>query len=93
MTFSSRAVQAAILKKGFRVSQGDHRWYILYVEDRKHRIKTFVSHGSTHSIDSYLQGRMSRQMHLTRSEFNHFVECPLTAGQYAGLMRERGQIS
>jgi hypothetical protein len=35
MTFSSRAVQAALLKKGFRVSQGDHRWYILYVEGCK----------------------------------------------------------
>ncbi len=31
MTLSSRAVQAALLKKGFRVSEGDHRWYILYV--------------------------------------------------------------
>jgi hypothetical protein len=35
MTLSSRAVQAALLKKGFRVSQGDHRWYILYVEGCK----------------------------------------------------------
>ena len=93
MTLPSRVVQAALLKKGFRVSQGDHRWYILYVEGRKRRVKTFISHGSTHSIDSYLHGCMSKQMHLTMSEFSHFVECPLTADQYAGLMRERGQIS
>lgn len=63
------------------------------MDDVKRSIETFVSHGSTHPINSYLQDRMSKQMHLTKGEFRLFVECPLAADDYARLMRHRGQIS
>jgi len=44
-----------LCKKGFRLSETHHKYYVLYVEGKKTPIQTYISQGSR-ELDDYLLG-------------------------------------
>lgn len=91
MPQDARDVIAALRRKGFVDRNGDHKFFVLFVGDKKTRISTKISHGEREIHDGNL-GLMARQMELTGSELRRFVECSMSGDHYATLMRERGMI-
>lgn len=89
MVFKGRDIDRALRKKGFQRRETDHHRYFLYVDGRKTRVHTKLSHGTQEYGDTLL-GPISRQLHLTRVELNDLIRCPLDAESYVALLRERG---
>lgn len=85
MPLKVRDVIRALTKKGFREAEGDHRFYFLWHNGRRTAIRTKISHGESEIHDKNC-GSMARQIKLNRSEFDEFVECPLTAELYVELL-------
>lgn len=66
-------------------------FYHLCVAGMKTKIWTKISHGDREIHDGLLSA-MARQLRLTNRQFRDLVECPLTAEEFARLLRERGEI-
>lgn len=85
-----RAVMAALERKGFAVSEGDHTYYIYHTADgRKTLAKTKVSHSGKDIADPIL-GMMARQCKLTAPQFRNLVDCPLSREAYETILRNQG---
>ena len=82
----------ALLAKGFREVVGrDHRYFSFYVENRKMGVLTKISHGQR-TLDDWMLGKVSHQIHLSKRELLSYIECTLSAAAYLHLMIERGFI-
>lgn len=85
-----RTVMAALVRKGFASSEGDHTYYIYHTLDgRKTLAKTKVSHSGKEVPDPVL-GMMARQCKLTVHEFRDLVDCPLSREQYEAILARKG---
>lgn len=84
-------IAKSLTGKGFRLENRDHKFYIFFDGDKKTGIYTKISH-SEKTISDPLIGKMSRQMHLSRSEFHEFVRCTLSKEQYAAKLKAEGFI-
>ena len=77
----TRVIENALGQKGFQKKPGDHNFYYFYINGIRTNIKTKTSHGSGgHSgkeVGPYLEKKMRDQLHLTKDQFNSFIECPL----------------
>jgi hypothetical protein len=88
----ARAVDSALLQKGFRSHNSDHVYYYLHVDGRKTMIRTKISHNAR-DITENLLALMARQVKLTKRQFLELVDCPLTNEQYVRLLRAGNHIS
>lgn len=91
-----REITSALQRKGFqkKSKKRDHDFFFLQRDDLNEPVYTKVSRGSKHKeIGDNLLGRMSRQLHLTRSEFDDLVECPMSAEDYLRTLVKRGVLS
>ena len=77
----SRDVERALTTKGFKPTERDHHFYFLWHNGKKTSIHTKISHGDREIHDNNC-ACMSRQIHLSRSDFDRFVDCALTEAQY-----------
>lgn len=85
-----KAVMAALTRKGFAASEGDHTYYIYHTADgRKTLAKTKVSHSGKDIGDTIL-GMMARQCRLTVPQFRDLVDCPLSREAYEAILKEQG---
>ena len=85
-----KSVMAALERKGFAVSEGDHTYYIYHTADgRKTLAKTKVSHSGKDIADEIL-GMMARQCKLTAPQFRDLVDCPLPREAYESILKDRG---
>lgn len=85
-----RTVMAALERKGFVASEGDHTYYIYHTTDgRKTLAKTKVSHSGKDVADNIL-GMMARQCRLTAPQFRDLVDCPLSRKAYEAILRSQG---
>lgn len=83
MPLDRRAVESALLSKGFRSREGRHRRFVYFTRDgQKTPVWTMLSHGSRRELSDGLARAMARQCKLTRREFDDLVACPLTRDQY-----------
>ena len=83
-------VMAALVRKGFTASEGDHTYYIYHTADgRKTLAKTKVSHSGKNIADNVL-GMMAHQCRLTMPQFRNLVDCPLPREDYEGLLTAKG---
>ena len=90
-TLKAKAVESALVKKGFILDNKDHRRFVLYIGGIKQEIRTMLSHNGQ-EINQYLQSCMARQMCLTKSEFLLFVACKLSGENYIKTLKERGHL-
>lgn len=83
-------VEAALLNKGFRQSNNDHRYFIYFSTDgKKTLVKTKTSHTpKVKDIGDELLGLMARQCYLPRPKFLDLIDCPLSRDEYERLLKE-----
>ncbi len=88
----TRKVDTALQRKGFvKDNEGHHVYYYFYIEGKKTKIKTKISHGVS-EISENLISLMSRQVKLKKKQFVDLVECPLTQQKYQRLLIENKYI-
>ena len=87
-----RVVVSGLTGKGFRESEGDHRYLVLYVNDIKQSIWTKISRSSRKEIGETLIHQMARQTRLTKPQFLDLVHCPLEYEDYVSILRDKGVV-
>jgi hypothetical protein len=85
---SQNEVEAGLGKKGFKRSNTDHRYYILYINEKR-EAATFLSHGKNQDIPAPLLGAMAKELGITTSEFINLVKCPLSTEDYLAKKKDR----
>ncbi|MHB1868150.1 MAG: hypothetical protein ACYCPP_04310 [Nitrososphaerales archaeon] len=85
----TRDISESLSKKGFEVSQGDHRFFVLHVGGKKTSIWTKVSHGGKEVGDSLIH-MMSAQLRLDKKQFLDLVDCPMTREAYLEELKKQG---
>ncbi|MGL6227429.1 MAG: hypothetical protein ACRC10_12490 [Thermoguttaceae bacterium] len=92
---SGREIDAALRKKGFRRdSSGDHLYYFFTDSTGLELpINTKMSHGMLGStIDVKTLALMSRQLHLTKSQFLDFIDCTLSESGFRDILNQLGLV-
>ena len=87
----ARDVEKGLLCKGFQKREGDHTFLHLFVDGRKAPVQTKISHGSKEISDSLL-GQMSRDLEISRRDFEDLANCPLSREEYLTKLRQRRRI-
>ncbi|OHD21400.1 MAG: hypothetical protein A2064_08870 [Spirochaetes bacterium GWB1_66_5] len=89
-------IEANLLRKGFRrlEQHSDHRFYYLYIDDRRSHIRTKISTGSgykDYSID--LLKKMKLQLKFESiSQLLDFLRCPLGYREYLEILRRKSEL-
>ncbi len=80
----SRDIVGALLNKGFKTDNHDHKFYYYVRNGKITSIRTKVSHGKS-NVDKKLIGKMARQMRISKNQFVDFVDCILTQKKYVNI--------
>ncbi len=91
--YKVKDISSALKKKGFVENPScDHIRYTLYNNGKKTGVYTFISHGLKEYGDSLISS-VKKQLRLqSKSEFQDFVNCPMTKEDYIKLLIERGHV-
>lgn len=92
MPLKVRTIQTALRRKGFEERQGSHYFYHLYVDGKKTRVHTMVSHGDREIGDKLIKD-MSKELMLPKAEFLRLVKCSLSGEEYVAFLRAEGKIA
>ncbi len=84
---SQNEVEAGLRRKGFKKSNTDHRYYILYITEMR-EAATFLSHGKNQDIGAHLLSAIAKELGITASEFIDLVKCPLSTEDYLAKKKE-----
>ena len=85
-------IERALLAKGFRYSNRDHRFLVLYVDDKPRDVRTKVSHGGPDYGDGLLS-QVQRQLRLpSKRNLLELIDCPMSEDDYLSVLREQGTI-
>ena len=87
-SLSQDEIESGLVKKGFRRSHTDHRYFILYVEGKK-EAATFLSHGKNQDIGSPLLNAMAKELGLSTNDFIDLVKCPLSIEDLLAAKKDR----
>ncbi len=88
-----RIVDKGLLKKGFVKSERDHTYYTFHTTSGvKTSVFTKVSHGAREISDNLLS-KMSRQVRLSRSEFDELIDCTISRHDYEQKLILSGSIT
>lgn len=85
----------ALQTKGFEVQQGsrDHDFLFFSHAGKRQPVFTKVSRGRNYkTVGDPLLAKMSRQLHLTRKEFDRLVDCPMTLEEFTGHLVKAGVL-
>lgn len=88
-------IVSSLTSKGFELRQGnrDHDFLFLVHSGQTQAVFTKVSRGTSYrTIGDKLLGKMSRQLKITRTDFNALVDCPMTQQEYVLKLRQLGII-
>ena len=79
--------------KGFKRDNTHHIYYELYVEGKRTRVKTFISHGKK-EYDKNLMSELKRQLHFpTKDQAELFFDCPMKFEEYVDLLKAQKIIT
>ncbi|WP_461863968.1 type II toxin-antitoxin system HicA family toxin [Thermococcus sp.] len=91
-TLKADKVRKALVKKGFKEKKSRHLKFTLYINGKKQRIWTVMSH-SGKDIPVWLQKRMMKQLKFEAEEdFYNFVKCPMSYEDYVSYLEKRGHL-
>lgn len=96
MALDRADIAKALRAKGFALEQGkrDHDVLVLRHHGLKRAIFTKLSRGRQYkTIGKPLVSRMSKQLHLSKSQFSDLVSCPLSGDEYLSILREKSVLS
>lgn len=86
-TAKTRDVKGSLLRKGFIEDNNDHKFYHLYVNDKRTSVRTKISHGET-EIDTFVLKQMAKQVCLNNDQFEDLINCPLSYNDYIEILIE-----
>lgn len=86
-----RAIESALLRKGFRRDNTHHQYLWLYVGQRKTSVKTYLSHGTKEYGESLI-APLKRQLGVSKPQLLALVDCPLTYDAYVAHLEKSGRI-
>lgn len=84
-------IDASLQKKGFVKYNGNHSFYHLYIDGKKTKVFTKISH-SSNGISDILIKTMAKQVKLTRLQFEDLIDCPLSKEEYINILIEEGEV-
>lgn len=85
-------VATGLQKKGFEENtKRKDIHYHLYLNGKKTRVFTMISHGEKEIHDGLI-GTMARQVGLSKKEFSDLIDCPLSQDDYVVRLREQGKV-
>lgn len=88
----SRKVREALKKKGFTENHTDHFRYDYWIGGKKTSISTKISHGpSGRDVPPRIVSIMARQCGLTTRDFRNLIGCPISRGEYRGIVKRNLQ--
>jgi hypothetical protein len=87
----TKAIRAALLKKGFVADDTHHEMFWLVVDGKKTSVRTRISHGAKEYGDELL-ALVARQVGLSRQELYRLIDCPMDGGKLRLLLVERGRV-
>jgi hypothetical protein len=90
-TYKNRDVYNVELRKGFTIPRNrskDHK-RLVYKIDGYTLAYTYISHGGNKDISPELFGDMAKECHLTREQFERFIECTYSAEDYRAYQEAR----
>lgn len=90
MPRKKKAVESALKKKGFKLKEGHHHYFIYHtIAGKKTTIKTKTSHTpSMKEIPDNLLSQMAKQCRLKKDQFFDLLDCPLEQKGYEEILRE-----
>jgi hypothetical protein len=84
-------IRNGLIRKGFVQDNRHHKYYIMYVDGVKTKVRTRISHGES-EINDALINKMKKQVHLSKEDFFRLVECPLSKEGYIEILIREGTI-
>lgn len=91
-SYRPQEVASALQRKGFEPDKTHHFMFWLVVNGKRTSIRTRYSH-SDRQIEGGRIGQMSKQMKLSKRQFEDFVDCRLTGEDYAQSLVDAGEVS
>lgn len=91
LNYKATEISSSLKKKGFEEKTGDHFFYILYVDGKKTKIRTKISHGIKEYGISLLR-LVWRQLKLDKRGFQDLVECPMSYEDYVEYLEKNGHL-
>jgi len=91
MVIDSAKTYRNLKKKGFEDGPGDHKFLHFYY-DGKFVLSTKISHGGAHDLEDFLIKKMAVQCKLNKEDFMNLANCPLSAEEYVGKLKDGGII-
>ena len=88
-------IVASLVTKGFDLQKKgrDHDFYFFRHPDLTQAVFTKVSRGTEYqTIGDQLLAKMSRQLKLTRAQFDQLVDCPMRKPKYVGVLASQGVL-
>ena len=87
-------MERGLLRKGFRIKNSRHRHftYIKLDGQAAGHVTTVMSDGSGRDLGDQLLAKMSRQLFLTRRQFDDLIDCRLAQADYEAMLRRDGLI-
>jgi hypothetical protein len=87
----TKAIRAALLKKGFVADDTHHEMFWLVVDGKKTSVRTRISHGAKEYGDELL-ALVARQVGLGKQEMYRLIDCPMDGEKLRASLVERGRI-
>lgn len=84
-------VKSGLLRKGFRISESDHSYFVFYHNDLPTQIWTKLSH-SSRDLGEPLIHSMVHQTRLNKKQFVDLVKCLMSRDDYIAML-EKQKIS
>jgi hypothetical protein len=86
--------QQALGRKGFRLLETHHAYYVLHVDNKPTQIRTYFSHKNTGKDlwDNEVNGMKNQMKFSSPKELFQFIDCDISEAAYVQLLRERGHI-
>jgi hypothetical protein len=80
-----------MLKKGFSLAPGDHKWFEFFLEDGTYVTRTKMSHNGQ-DIGDDLISKMSHQCKVSSSFFKEFAKCKKSKDEYISELKKKKYI-
>lgn len=87
----TKAIRAALLKKGFIADDTHHEMFWLIIDGKKTSVRTRISHGAKEYGDELL-ALVARQVGLSKQELYRLIDCPMDGGKFRALLVGRGRV-
>jgi len=89
-----REIESGLLRKGFKKDHTHHRIFRFYVNGKKTRISTFISHGSRYKeYGDDLLMKMRRELCMpTKKYLIDFIKCPIEEERFREDLVSSGRV-